>query len=48
MLVDGGDPDVHASVAGYRPEFAANSRRDVEIRHLLSHTSGVSGLRTVP
>ncbi|CAL9569255.1 hypothetical protein SUDANB145_04788 [Streptomyces sp. enrichment culture] len=43
MLVDSGDLDVHAPVARYWPEFAANGKRDVEIRHLLSHTSGVAG-----
>ncbi|MFE1959885.1 serine hydrolase domain-containing protein [Streptomyces sp. NPDC059479] len=44
MLVDRGDLDVHAPVARYWPEFAANGKQDVEVRHLLSHTSGVSGL----
>jgi CubicO group peptidase (beta-lactamase class C family) len=44
MLVDRGDLDVHAPVARYWPEFAANGKENVEVRHLLSHTSGVSGL----
>ncbi|MFD7893608.1 serine hydrolase domain-containing protein [Streptomyces sp. NPDC059743] len=44
MLVDRGDLDVHAPVARYWPEFGANGKQDVEVRHLLSHTSGVSGL----
>ncbi|MEU7042002.1 serine hydrolase domain-containing protein [Streptomyces varsoviensis] len=44
MLVDSGDLDVHAPVARYWPEFAANGKGDVEVRHLLSHTSGVAGL----
>ncbi|GAB2833251.1 serine hydrolase domain-containing protein [Streptomyces daliensis] len=44
MLVDRGQLDVYAPVATYWPEFAANGKQDVEIRHLLSHTSGVSGL----
>ncbi|MFG1641125.1 serine hydrolase domain-containing protein [Amycolatopsis sp. NPDC049252] len=44
MLVDRGDLDVHAPVAKYWPEFAANGKESVEVRHLLSHTSGVSGL----
>ncbi|MGH3377744.1 MAG: serine hydrolase domain-containing protein [Actinoallomurus sp.] len=44
MLVDRGELDVHAPVAEYWPEFAANGKQDVEVRHLLSHTSGVSGL----
>ena len=30
-------------MARYWPEFAANGKSDVRVRHLLSHTSGVSG-----
>ncbi|WP_055499359.1 serine hydrolase domain-containing protein [Streptomyces albus] len=44
MLADRGELDVYAPVARYWPEFAAGGKRDVEVRHLLSHTSGVSGL----
>ena len=44
LLVDAGELDVYAPVARYWPEFAANGKQDVEVRHLLSHTSGVSGL----
>ncbi|WP_413099749.1 serine hydrolase domain-containing protein [Streptomyces sp. Inha503] len=44
MLVDRGELDIHAPVAEYWPEFAANGKQGVEIRHLLSHTSGVAGL----
>lgn len=36
--------DVHAPVAEYWPEFAQNGKDDVRVRHLMSHTSGVSGL----
>jgi CubicO group peptidase (beta-lactamase class C family) len=43
VLVDRGELDVHAPVADYWPEFAAKGKRDVRVRHLLSHTSGVSG-----
>ena len=43
MLVDRGLVDVHAPVARYWPEFAANGKEGVLVRHLLSHTSGVSG-----
>ncbi|HEX9030329.1 MAG TPA: serine hydrolase domain-containing protein [Streptosporangiaceae bacterium] len=43
MLVDRGQLDVHAPVARYWPEFAASGKQDIEVRHLLSHTSGVSG-----
>ncbi|GAA2876617.1 EstA family serine hydrolase [Pseudonocardia halophobica] len=44
MLVDRGQLDVHAPVARYWPDFAAAGKEDVQVRHLLSHTSGVSGL----
>lgn len=44
MLVDSGDLDVHAPVVRYWPEFGAEGKDRVEVRHLLSHTSGVAGL----
>jgi CubicO group peptidase (beta-lactamase class C family) len=44
MLVDGGELDVNAPVARYWPEFGAAGKQDVLVRHLMSHTSGVSGL----
>ena len=44
MLVARGDVDVHTPVARYWPEFAAAGKEGVEVRHLMSHTSGVSGL----
>ncbi|OAA62917.1 beta-lactamase [Cordyceps fumosorosea ARSEF 2679] len=43
MLVDRGLLDVHENVATYWPEFAANGKEHVKVRHLLSHTSGLSG-----
>jgi CubicO group peptidase (beta-lactamase class C family) len=43
VLVDRGELDVYAPVARYWPEFAANGKASIEVRHLLSHTSGVSG-----
>lgn len=43
MLVDRGQLDLDAPVATYWPEFAANGKEKVLVRHLLSHTSGVSG-----
>jgi CubicO group peptidase (beta-lactamase class C family) len=43
VLADRGLLDVDAPVARYWPEFAANGKSDVRVRHLLSHTSGVSG-----
>ena len=41
MLIDRGLVDPYAPVAAYWPEFAANGKERVEVRHLLSHTSGV-------
>jgi len=43
MLADRGLLDLDATVATYWPEFAANGKQDVKVRHLLSHTSGVAG-----
>src|SRR5207244_6007657 len=43
VLVDRGELDLDANVARYWPEFAANGKAAVKVRHLLSHTSGVSG-----
>jgi CubicO group peptidase (beta-lactamase class C family) len=43
VLVERGLLDVHEKVATYWPEFAANGKEGVEVRHLMSHTSGVSG-----
>jgi CubicO group peptidase (beta-lactamase class C family) len=44
MLVEQGKLDVDAPVATYWPEFAANGKENVLVRHLMSHASGVSGL----
>jgi CubicO group peptidase (beta-lactamase class C family) len=44
MLVDRGELDVDAPVAQYWPEFAAQGKQDVLVRHVMSHASGVSGL----
>lgn len=43
MLIDRGELAIDDKVARYWPEFAANGKADIEIRHLLSHTSGLSG-----
>ncbi|KGQ09833.1 Beta-lactamase domain-containing protein 2 [Beauveria bassiana D1-5] len=43
MLVDRGLIDVHENVAAYWPEFAANGKEHIKVRHLLSHTAGLSG-----
>ena len=43
MLADRGEIDFHAPVAKYWPEFAAAGKEGVEVRHLMSHTAGLSG-----
>jgi len=43
VLVDRGELDLDATVAKYWPEFAARGKAGIKVRHLLSHTSGVSG-----
>jgi hypothetical protein len=44
MLADRGELDVDAPVAAYWPQFAASGKQRVPVRHLLSHSPGVSGL----
>jgi CubicO group peptidase (beta-lactamase class C family) len=43
IVIDRGLLDPFAPVAKYWPEFADNGKQDIEVRHLLAHTSGVSG-----
>ena len=43
---DRGLLDVDQPVSKYWPEFAANGKEDILVRHLLSHSSGVSGWET--
>lgn len=43
ILADRGLLDLDAPVADYWPEFGNNGKQNVLVRHLLSHTSGVSG-----
>ncbi|CAM5615303.1 EstA family serine hydrolase [Streptomyces atroolivaceus] len=45
LLVDRGLLELDAPVAAYWPEFAAAGKESVRVRHLLSHRSGVAGLR---
>ncbi|PWI13545.1 EstA family serine hydrolase [Streptomyces sp. Act143] len=45
VLADRGLLDLDAPVAAYWPEFAAAGKEKVLVRHLLSHRSGLSGLR---
>ncbi len=43
LLADRGELDFHAPVARYWPEFAANGKEAVEVRHLMAHTAGLPG-----
>ncbi|MBV8693257.1 MAG: beta-lactamase family protein [Actinobacteria bacterium] len=43
MLVDRGQLDVDAPVSQYWPEFTANGKQGVLVRHILTHTAGVVG-----
>ena len=43
MLADRGELDFDAPVAKYWPEFAANGKDGVLVRHVMSHTAGLSG-----
>src|SRR3954451_25083130 len=43
VCVERGLLDPYAPVAAYWPEFAANGKEAIEVRHVLAHTSGVSG-----
>ena len=43
VLADRGELDLDAPVVKYWPEFAAEGKRDVLVRHLLSHSSGLPG-----
>ncbi|HEU0203009.1 MAG TPA: serine hydrolase domain-containing protein [Burkholderiaceae bacterium] len=43
LLIERNELDPDAPVARYWPEFAANGKSQVLVRHVLGHTSGVSG-----
>lgn len=43
LLVDREVLDINEKVSKYWPEFAANDKQDIEVRHILSRTSGASG-----
>lgn len=45
MLLERGLLELDAPVARYWPEFAAAGKKSVLVRHVLSHTAGVPGLR---
>jgi uncharacterized protein YbbC (DUF1343 family) len=41
ILVQQGKIDIHAPVASYLPEFAANGKDEITVKHLLTHTGGL-------
>ena len=43
ILADRGAIDFYAPVAKYWPEFAQNGKGAIEVRHLMSHSAGLSG-----
>jgi CubicO group peptidase (beta-lactamase class C family) len=43
ILHDRGELDFDATVATYWPEFAANGKEAIEVRHLMNHCAGLSG-----
>ncbi len=43
MLADQGKLDFNASIAQYWPQFAANGKEDVLVRHMMGHTAGMAG-----
>lgn len=43
MLADRGEIDLYAPVATYWPEFAAGGKDAIAVRHVMSHTAGLSG-----
>jgi CubicO group peptidase (beta-lactamase class C family) len=43
MLHDRGELDFDAPVATYWPEFKANGKADIEVRHLMNHCAGLPG-----
>ncbi|KAK2599872.1 hypothetical protein N8I77_011593 [Diaporthe amygdali] len=42
LLINNGQLSPYDKVAKYWPEFAVNGKQDIEVRHLLSHTSGLA------
>ncbi len=44
VLADRGEIDFYEKVSKYWPEFAQNGKGDVEVRHFMSHSAGLSGM----
>ena len=45
MLFQRGELDFDTPVAKYWPEFAANGKEAIEVRHVMNHTAGLSGFQ---
>lgn len=45
VLIDRGSLDLQQPVYFYWPEFAAENKQDILVRHIVSHTAGMPGLR---
>lgn len=43
MLADRGEVDLDGPVAAYWPEFAANGKEGVLVRHVMGHSAGLPG-----
>lgn len=43
LLVDQKELDLNSPVSHYWPEFSTNGKSDILVRHILAHTSGLSG-----
>lgn len=44
MLADRGLLDFNEKVATYWPEFAQNGKQNIEVRHIMSHSAGLSSI----
>ena len=44
LLADRGEIDFYEPVKTYWPEFAQNGKDKIEVRHLMSHSAGLSGM----
>lgn len=44
LLADRGEIDFYEPVKTYWPEFAQNGKAKVEVRHIMSHSAGLSGM----
>jgi len=43
ILADNNQLDFEAPVSRYWPEFGANGKSEIKVRHILAHSSGLSG-----